>query len=200
MTRFDFLYELRQGLKDFSEEEIMEHIVYYREMIEDRMEDGISEEDALKEIGTPEEVVARIYAETPLPTLIKTKLKKERYIKGWQIVLIILGSPIWLSLLIAVFAVFISLIAAAFAVIAALYTAPIALGASSIATLCLIIPMIISSNIPGAVACLGLSLFCTGASILTFLGINLITKLIIKLFKKIIKAIKSRFIRKEEAK
>ncbi len=200
MNRFDFLYELRQGLKDFSEEEIMEHIVFYREMIEDRMEDGISEEDALAEIGTPQEVVAQILAETPLPTLIKTKLKKERSLKGWEIVLIILGSPIWLSLLIAAFAVLISVIAAVFAIIVALYTAPIALGASSVATLCLIIPMIISYNIPGSVACLGLSLFCAGASILMFFGINLISKLIIKLFKKIINTIKSRLIRKEAAK
>ncbi len=197
MNRFDFLYELRQGLRDFSEEDIMEHIVFYREMIEDRMEDGISEKDALAEIGTPQEVVAQIIAETPLPTLIKTKLKKERILNTWQIVLIVLGSPIWLSLLIAVLSVIFSVIVTVFVVIISLYAVAVTLAACGIAGVFATIPMLIINNGLSAFASLGLGLFCAGGATLMFIGCNGIAKAIAGLVKKLILWIKSRFVTKE---
>ena len=200
MTRFDFLYELRQGLKDFSEEEIMEHIVYYREMIEDRIEDGMTEAEALKEIGTPEEVVARIYAETPLPKLVKTKLRQKPHLRTWEIVLLALGCPIWLSILISVIAVIISLFAVVFSVVISLYAIAVSFVACGVAGVLATVPMFIVQNPLSGFAALGLGLFFTGGAILMFLCCNSVSKLCAQLIRKFILWIKSLFVRKENAK
>ncbi len=200
MTKTEFLYELREGLSDFPEEDINEYIDFYSEMIDDRMEEGLSEEAAVADIGSVQEVIDKIISETPLPTLIKTKLKKEHTLKVWQIVLIALGSPIWCSLLIAVISVIFSVIASIFAVIISLYAAAASFVACGVGGVFATVPMFIVQNPLSAFAALGMGLFSIGCGILMFFGCNAITKLCAKLTKKFILWIKSLFIRKENAK
>ena len=77
--------------------------------MDDRMEDGIPEETAVCEIGTVDELVSQIIADIPLGKLVKEKITPKKKLKAWEIVLLVLGSPIWLSLLIAALAVILSL-------------------------------------------------------------------------------------------
>lgn len=200
MTKLEFLYELRKGLADFSEAEINEYIDFYSEMIDDRMEEGLSEEEAIADIGTPREVITRIISETPLPALLKSKFKKEHTLKAWEIVLIALGFPVWFSILIAVIAVIFSLIAAIFSVLISLYAAAVSFAACSIAGVTLSIAMFIMGHNLTAFAALGMGLFLAGSTILSFIGCNALTKLSAKLLKNFVLWIKSLFIRKENVK
>jgi len=60
MNKYQFLSAVREGLDGMSSREIDESLAYYREMIEDRVEEGLSEEDAVKALGPVEKVIADI--------------------------------------------------------------------------------------------------------------------------------------------
>ena len=64
MTKNDFLNELRKGLRGLSKEDIEERVNFYSEMIDDMVEDGKTEEEAIGEIGSVDDVI-RTIAATP---------------------------------------------------------------------------------------------------------------------------------------
>ena len=75
MTREMFLAELRQRLAGLPREELEERLAFYGEMLDDRLEDGLTEEEAAESLGTPEEVAAQVLAEVPMSVLVREKVK-----------------------------------------------------------------------------------------------------------------------------
>ena len=69
MNKQEFLSALRNTLSALPQKDIEERITFYGEMIDDRMEEGINEEDAVAEIGTVDEIKTQIGAEIPLEEL-----------------------------------------------------------------------------------------------------------------------------------
>ena len=65
MTKLQFLLNLHDRLSDLPQDDVEERLRFYSEMIEDRMEDGLSEEQAVEEIGAVDAVAAQIIADTP---------------------------------------------------------------------------------------------------------------------------------------
>lgn len=196
MNKTDFLEALKKGLKDYSPNEIAQYTDYYSEMIDDRIEEGLSEEEAVADVGTPEAAVAQIKTENPI-----TNRKRERVpLKTWQIVLIAVGSPIWLSLLIAFASIIFSLIAGILSALVSLYSVCLAISASSVA--CIISPIIfiINKNYLAAVFFFGLGLLLAALAIYSFIGLRSLTKLLTKGCKNLILWIKKLFTRKEELK
>ena len=63
MTRDEFLNELRLALKNLGEEEIESVISYYSEMIDDRMEAGMNEEDAVNAMEPVGTIASRVLSE-----------------------------------------------------------------------------------------------------------------------------------------
>ena len=66
MTKTEFLLRLREMLSELPQEDAAERLVFYGEMIDDRMEDGLTEDEAVSGIGLPEEIAQQILAETPV--------------------------------------------------------------------------------------------------------------------------------------
>lgn len=102
MTKKEFLSILEQELDILSKEEQEKTIIYYEELIEDRMEDGMSEEEAVMGIGDPKQLAKEIIEENGED--IWQKLDKPSMTIGAKIgiwTLILLGSPLWASLLLA---------------------------------------------------------------------------------------------------
>ena len=66
MTKTEFLDELRSRLSGLPQSDLDERLLYFREMIDDRMEDGLTEEEAVSDIGSVDEIVDHIMEETPL--------------------------------------------------------------------------------------------------------------------------------------
>ena len=60
MRKTEFLERLRAALNALPEEEAKKTIAYYAEMIDDRIEDGMSEEEAVAGLGEPEAVAREI--------------------------------------------------------------------------------------------------------------------------------------------
>ena len=77
MTKVNFLFELRDKLSGLPTEDIEERLNFYSEMIEDRMEEGLSEEDAVAAIGTTDEIAKQIISEIPFTKIAKEKQPDE---------------------------------------------------------------------------------------------------------------------------
>lgn len=60
MTRKEFIEELCIGLKSLPADEAQQTVLFYSEAIEDRMEEGMSEEDAVAAMGSVEDIVREI--------------------------------------------------------------------------------------------------------------------------------------------
>lgn len=200
MNKQEFLAELRKGLHGLPQNDIEERLTFYNEMIDDRMEEGLTEDAAVSEIGTVNEVVSQIVTETPLSKIVKEKVRPKRTLRVWEIVLLALGSPIWLSLLIAAFAVIFAVYVTAWSVIAALWASELALAVSSIGSILSAVIFAFQVNGIVAIAVLGAGIAFAGLSIFLFFGCKETTKGILFLTKKMILGIKSLFIGKENIK
>ena len=199
MSKDEFLNELKYRLHGLPPQDIEERLSFYGEMIDDRMEDGLTEEDAVREIGTVDEVVAQIIAETPFIKLAKQKIKPKRRIQAWEIVLLAVGSPIWLSLLIAAFAVVLSLYAVLWSVVASLWAVFASLVGCGAAGITVGIGFVCGGNAPSGLAVLAAGIFCAGLSIFAFFGCKASTKGAARLTRGIALMIKKCFVGKENA-
>ena len=130
MLKKDFFAALRYAVRGLPAREASEHIAFYEEMIDDKIEEGMSEAQAVRSLGGVEKVASQIIAQTPMTRIVREKIRPAGGRGALGITFLILGSPIWLSLLIAVFAVLISLYAAAISVIIAIWAVETALVAA----------------------------------------------------------------------
>lgn len=136
MSKTEFLTRLEKLLKGLSRKERETHLSYYQEMIEDAMEDGCTEEEAVARIGNPGAVAEQILSEQETPA--------KSVSTGQKILitlLLILGSPLWGSLVLAVAALALGLaLAAAMMVLCAyivIWCVPLTTGAVSLSALLL---------------------------------------------------------------
>lgn len=198
MNKKTYLAELRKGLSGFPQEEIEERVTFYSEMIDDRMEEGLSESEAVSANGAVGEVVAQILAEIPITTLVKEKVKANRAKKAWEIVLLVLGSPVWLSLLIAVFAVILSVYAVLWSIIVSLWAIEASLAGCALGGTVGAVILAFQGNGLIGIAMLGASAVCAGLSIFMFFGCRASTKGILMMTKKMALGIKYLFVGKEK--
>jgi len=178
MTKLEFILALNDRLSRFPADEVRQRLSFYSEMIDDRMEDGLSEAEAVAAVGNVDaiaaEITAQLQPEKPDPT--------DR--RAGYLLLLILGSPLWFSLLIVAVSLYISLwavIVSLWAVFGALAAVTVGLGIFALCTL----PM------PG-LALVAAALVCAGLSIFFFFGCKALTDGTLYLTKKL-------FARKKEA-
>ena len=198
MSKQEFLEGLRRALSGLPREDIEEELTFYSEMIDDRMEEGLTEEQAVAEIGTVDEVVSQIMAEIPLSKLVKERVRPKRALRAWEIFLLVLGSPVWVPLLLAAFAVILAVYVSVWAVIISLWAVEVSLAGAALGGAVSAVIACFQGNGIAGVALLGTGLVCAGASIFWFFGCKAVTKGILLLTKKTALSIKTLFIGKEE--
>ena len=195
MTKNEFLTELRSKLNGLPKDDLDNRINFYEEMINDRMDDGKTEEEAVADIGSVDAVVKQIASETPMLKLVAEKAKPKRSLRAWEIVLIILGFPLWLPLLIAGLVLAFVFYLLFWILVIVTYAVEACLIGVSIGGLVAFLAYLIDGGVVNLVP-LGYSLACFGAAILFIFACIGATKLTIFLSKKIILGIKTAFIRK----
>ena len=126
MNKEEFLNRLREALKGLPAAETEKSALYYAEILDDRMEDGMSEVEAVASLGAPEEVAENLKLELPLGTLVRSKMSGSGMGAG-TVALLVLGSPVWLPLLLAGLAVALSLAVSLWAIVLSLWTVVLAL-------------------------------------------------------------------------
>ncbi len=198
MDKQAFLTALRSGLSGLPQDDIEERLTFYGEMIDDRMEEGLSEEEAVAAIGEVSEIVRQAVADTPLAKIAKERIRPKRRLKTWEIVLLALGSPIWLALAIAAAAVLFAVIVSLWSVILSLWAVFASLAVSAVAAVPTGAFFAMGGHGAAGLAMLSAGLVCAGLTILLFFGCMGAMKGILRLTKKITLWTKDRFIKKED--
>ena len=190
MTKKDFIAVLGHAMSTLSESEREERLSFYSEMIDDYMEEGLSEEEAVSRIGNIEDIIS----ETTQPKKAKKKLKT------WEIVLLAAGAPVWVSLLIAAAAVAVSMYVSLWAVLISLWAVFVACVVCVPVGIILAVVQISCGDIAQGIALIGAVLVCAGLTILLFMGCKTATRLTVKYTRKMHLWIKSRVFKKEGVK
>ena len=195
MDKSEFLKRLESGLSGLTKEEKDEHIAFYSEMIDDKMEEGFSEEEAIESIGIPESIAFQIMQEhvgTPKNT------NQSRKLTAWEIVLLVLGSPIWISILIGVFAVIFALYVVLWSAIASFWAVAVAFIGVALGSFATFGVFLFFGNTMQGIAMLGMGLFSVGLAIFGIMGSIGATKGCALLTGKSVIWITSLFKRKEK--
>ena len=168
MNREEFLSQLRQSLRGLPKEDIEDRINFYSESISDRMEEGKSEEEAIADIGSVDSVVKDIAQKTPMKTLVKEKMRPKRSLRGWEILLLVLGFPLWFPLLITFFVLVMVGIMLVWVGVIVSFTVELALSASFFAGTAAFTASLLAGE-PG-ILYLGIALTSLGAAIFLAFG------------------------------
>ena len=197
MNRDLFFNALRNGLSGLPQDTVEEHLAFYGEMLDDRMEEGYSEEAAIAELGNIDDIIAQIKADTPLTKIVKEKIARRRKLTTLEILLIIVGFPIWFSLLVSVFAVVFSIYISWWAVLISLWSVFVSLAVSAFS--CIVAGIIFACirHVQAGMIILSAGFICAGLSILVYYGCKAVTKGTTLLSKKVVLWLKNKLTRKE---
>ncbi len=183
MTKRQFFGELKSKTKHLTKAERRELISYYNEMISERMEDGMSEEEAVAALGSIDELLS-----TYVPQEYKAPVRRTPRLRPWHIVLIVLGSPVWISLLVAFFCLLLCFYIVIWAMVAACYAVFAYLAASSFA--CAFMSFLTLGFGPGNFFfCWCAALVIMGVALLWLIVCNLFAKACAKLTKVVSKGV-----------
>lgn len=196
MNKIEFISKLKLKLSNLPSEEVEDRINFYVEMIEDRIEEGLSEEQAIQSLGSIDDIAEQIVKDIPLLKAFKGKIKRNRAFKRWELALLIIGSPIWFSLIIALFSVALSLYVTLWAVVISLWAVFVACIASSVYLVVLGVISLFKSVALGF-AYIGLGVIFAGFIILLYYACKPVTKWAGLVVKKLIFKGKKRLINKE---
>lgn len=171
MNKEQFLTQVKQRISALPQTDIEKLLDYYSEIIDDYIEDGLSQEQAIEQIGTVDEIVSQIMSDVSVE-----KSPSKRKWRVWEIVLLAVSSPIWLSLLIAAFAVLLAVYIVIWAVVIVLYAIVLSFAAAAICgILGGAVLFIFAQNYPQALLLLGTGLISAGIAILLFFVFNIVT-------------------------
>ena len=198
MSKDVFLSELRKRLAGLPQEDIEERLTFYSEMIDDRIEDGLSEEEAVAGIGSIDDIASQIMSEIPLSRIVRHKVKPERKLKGWEIALIIIGFPLWFPLLIAAGAIIFSLYIVIWVLAFSLYAVVFGMGIAAVAVIPASVMMMVTGNAMQGLYFIGMAMICAGIALLLFRLCASFSKSILGLTGKIANGIKHVFVGKRE--
>lgn len=200
MTKNEFMNILRsrEELFGMTEEDIARSLSFYEELIDDRIEEGMSEEEAVADVGDPREIAAQILSEIPLSKLVKKKMKPSRRLRAWEIVLLAAGSPIWFTLLIAAVVIVFALYAVLWSLVASVWAVGVALAGTFLLSIAALVLLCIQGGVGTGLVFLGLGVFCAGLAVFLWFGAMAATKGAWWLSKKFLLLMKSCFVRKEK--
>ncbi len=199
MNKQEFLEQLRQGLRGLPREDIEERLTFYSEMIDDRMEEGLSETEAVAEIGDVREIISQIREDVPLTKIVKEKIKPKSPVKPWVIVLLIIGFPLWFPILIAAIAIILAVYIVFWSVIISLWAVFASFIAGAFSGVCSAVYFLICGKAVTVLSMLAVGLLCAGLAIFMFFACLAATKGVIWLTKKAAIGLKHMLIGKETA-
>lgn len=194
MKKQEFLSELRRQLRGLPQEEIENRVSFYEEMINDMMDEGKSEDQAIIEIGSVDSVVSEIAKDTPFKTVVKERYKPKRSLTAFEIVLLVLGFPLWFPLLVTFLALCLVGYILEWVLVIITYAVEAGLIAGAVGGLVSFFTYLANGN--PMIWLLGASLLAFGLSFLFIFVCIGATKITIKLSKAIATGIKKSFIKK----
>lgn len=197
MNKEEFLTTLRAELEKKSVSNIDNMIEYYDEMICDRVEDGMSEEDAINSMGSIATIVNEAVLDKTIPTLMKEKVSKshkEAKANGHSVlwvILAIVGFPIWLPLVITFAVVIFVLFLTLWILVLTCFIVLISFALGAVA--CLAFPFF-AFSMPSFLLSFGAALVLGGLAVLLWKPICALAKALVGLIKDFLRAVKRLFV------
>ena len=198
MKREEYLDRIRALLQNLPPEDLERSLAFYAESIADRMEDGMSEEEAVASMESPEEAANAILLEQPLPTLVKVRVKERRQLSALEILLLVLGFPLWLPLLLTALVLVFTFILLTWVLVLVPASVCLALGASAIAVLFAGVLSLTKIALPAILAAPGAALILAGLAILAGFIVVGTVRLALIVTRALVRGLKSLLIRKED--
>jgi len=202
MTKLEFLDALKARLASLPQSEIYRLTGYYAEMIDDRIESGMSEQEAVAALGPMDSIIESIMYDMSIPKLMRAKVNESQHKignKALWIILVIVTFPFWFPALMAFFGVVFGLFMAIWGVILALFAVVAALGVSGIGCVIGGIVLIFVRSVPVALCTIGTGFALIGVTLFLVKPITYIAKWLARGIAALARRIKSLFIRKKEA-
>ena len=166
MKKMEFLYALNRRLLELPKSEREERVNFYREMIEDRIEEGIPEEEAVAGVGTIDGIVAQILADRP--SAAKEPPKQSGCGgKVWVILLLVLGFQVWFPILLSVFITVTSVVLSLFIT---LWSVDLSFAAAGVGGFFCSIVLLVTGRFAPALFAFGGAVASLGLAVLTFFG------------------------------
>lgn len=193
MTKQEFLSELERALGKLPHAEVEQALAFYDEAISDRIEDGLSEAEALAGLDPVDEIAAQIAAETPpIPRAIARANTGSRTL---NIVLLAVFSPIWIPVVLALAAAALAVYVAIWAVIAALWAVDAVLVLMPFAGLAALTSTLGGGMPLPGVFVFGLSLVSSGFGLVASFAVFWASKLLFRATRSFARWIASLFVR-----
>lgn len=168
MTRDEFLDRLGELLACLPADQVEETKAFYAEAIADRMEDGMGEEEAVAAIGTPGEVAEATLDDLPAVPRAIAKTRRRSNALLWT--LAIVGSPVWVPLLVAFVAVAFTVYVCIWVLALCVWIVAAAFGGMGVAELSFAVSGIVIGHVPYVLASTGVGLAFIGAALLVGAG------------------------------
>ena len=190
MTKQEFLTQLHFKISKLPQAEIQKSLDYYSEIIDDRIEDGMTETEAIKSLDNMDTIVEQIMCSSSFVSLIGARAKSGKTLGVGAVIAISLTFPIWFPLIISAFAVIFSLFTVAVSLVFSLFALLFALAVSGLALIGTS-PLLFAENIFKGLFQLGGGFICISISVLLFAPTVALSKLIIKVPPFVVRKIKS---------
>ena len=185
MTKQEFLKRLGDLLACLPADQVREAQAFYAEAIDDRMEEGVPEEDAVASMGSPGAVADAILDDLPPVPRAVAKTRRKSTALLW--VLVILGSPVWLALAAAFFITVAALYAVVWILAAAIWGVAFVIAAAGPVLWVLAFDGLMIGHGAFALAFLGIGLVAVGAGLLLGAGAFAATKCIARVSAAILR-------------
>ena len=163
MTRTQFLEGLRQELNGLPKQEIEQTLHYYTEIIADRMEEGMTEEQAVAKMEPMHVIAKRVLTDFKGNTMTKRK------VSGFLIALLILGFPLWFPLILTGAVLMVVVLTLVWVLVLTLWSICLGLFSGGMAAIVTLFIGNYHSGLP-FVAQTGLGMAAMGLSIFLFYG------------------------------
>lgn len=197
MTRAEYLDAIAAQLAGMPPESLARALDYYAEMIDDRVEDGMSEEEATAALGPAEEAARQILIDTPLPQLVRERVRPKRRLRAWEMVLLVLGSPVWLPLALAAVIVLAACYGVLWVVLGCLYIVDASLAIAALAAVVGTAAQLMIGTGANALVLLGGALVCAGCCALFFLVCNVAARGVARWTRALALRVRAGFLRRE---
>ncbi len=188
MTKKEFLKRLKKGLSPLDRYERQRISDYYAEMIDDRVECGKTEEEAVEEIGSPEVIAIRTLKEAGVDADESESWlrKSDGKIKTVWLVLLIAGAPLWFGLACGLLGIALGLVGAVFGVCVGLVCACVGSAVGGLASFFYGFYAIFQ-NVGYGILCIGGGLCACSFGVLCLIGVYKLTVMSVRAIKNLFK-------------
>ena len=168
MTRDEFLGRLGELLACLPADQVRETQEFYAEAIADRMEDGMGEEEAVAAMGAPGEVAEAVLDDLPAVPRAIARTRRRSTTLLW--VLTIVGSPVWVPLLLAFAAVAVAVYVCIWILALCVWIVAAALGGAGVVELVFAACGVVIGHVPYVLASAGSASSAWRSSLVLALG------------------------------